>query len=123
PGTGFDTLADAPEIELTGSYADYLAALGAVGGASDDADITAWALSKSAEIDALGIADNSGRPLLVQDIQNQGAIGSILARPVFKSNYAAEAITNVVGIAGDWNSTAWGFGMGIGFCISAQASR
>ena len=122
PGTGFDTLADAPTQELTGSYADYLAALGTVGGASDDADITAWALSKSAEIDALGIADNSGRPLLVQDIQNQGAIGSILARPVFKSNYAADATTNVVGIAGDWGSTAWGFVEGISISISDQAT-
>lgn len=122
PGTGFDTLAAAPEVELTGAYADYLNALGVVGGASDDADITAWALSKSAEIDALGIADNSGRPLLVQDIQNQGAIGSILARPVFKSNYAADATTNVVGIAGDWGSTAWGFVEGISISISDQAT-
>ena len=122
PGTGFDTLADAPTQELTGSYDDYLAALGTVGGASDDADITAWALSKSAEIDALGIADNAGRPLLIQDIQNQGAIGSILARPVFKSNYAADATTNVVGVAGDWNSTAWGFVEGISISISDQAT-
>ena len=122
PGTGFDTLADAPTQELTGSYDDYLAALGTVGGASDDADITAWALSKSAEIDALGIADTAGRPLLIQDIQNQGAIGSILARPVFKSNYAADATTNVVGIAGDWNSTAWGFVEGISISISDQAT-
>ena len=122
PGTGFDTLADAPTQELTGSYDDYLAALGTVGGASDDADITAWALSKSAEIDALGIADNAGRPLLIQDIQREGAIGSILARPVFKSNYAADATTNVVGIAGDWNSTAWGFVEGISISISDQAT-
>src|SRR5699024_10295306 len=69
PGTGFDTVAYAPALELSGSYADYLAALGTVGGASDDADITSVALSKSAEIDALGFADNTGRPLLVQDIQ------------------------------------------------------
>ena len=122
PGTGFDTLADAPTQELTGSYDDYLAALGTVGGASDDADITAWALSKSAEIDALGIADNSGRPLLIQDIQREVAIGSILARPVFKSNYASDSATNVVGIAGDWNSTAWGFVEGISISISDQAT-
>ena len=122
PGTGFDTLADAPTQELTGSYDDYLAALGSVGGASDDADITAWALSKSAEIDALGIADNAGRPLLIQDIQREGAIGSILARPVFKSNYAADATTNVVGIAGDWGSTACGFVEGISISISDQAT-
>ena len=122
PGTGFDTLADAPTQELTGSYDDYLAALGTVGGASDDADITAWALSKSAEIDALGIADNSGRPLLIQDIQREGAIGSILARPVFKSNYAADATTNVVGVAGDWNSTAWGYVEDISISISDQAT-
>ena len=122
PGTGFDTLADAPTQELTGSYDDYLAALGTVGEASDDADITAWALSKSAEIDALGIADTAGRPLLIQDIQREGAIGSILARPVFKSNYASDAATNVVGIAGDWNSTAWGFVEGISISISDQAT-
>lgn len=122
PGSGFDTLADAPEVELTGKYADYLEALGQVGGASDDADISAWALSKSAEIDALGIADNAGRPLLIQDIQREGAIGSILARPVFKSNYAADAATNVVGIAGDWGSTAWGFVEGISISISDQAT-
>lgn len=122
PGTGFDTLADAPTQELTGSYDDYLAALGTVGGASDDADITAWALSKSAEIDALGIADNAGRPLLIQDIQREGAIGSILARPVFKSNYASDAATNVVGVAGDWSSTAWGFVEGISISISDQAT-
>ena len=122
PGTGFDTLADAPEAPLTGSYDDYRNALGVVGDASDDADITAWALSKSAEIDALGIADNAGRPLLIQDIQNQGAIGSILARPVFKSNYAADATTNVVGVAGDWNSTAWGYVEDINISISDQAT-
>lgn len=122
PGTGFDTLADAPTQELTGSYDDYLKALGKVGGASDDADITAWALSKSAEIDALGIADTAGRPLLIQDIQREGAIGSILARPVFKSNYAADAESDVVGIAGDWNSTAWGFVEGISISISDQAT-
>lgn len=122
PGTGFDTLAAAPEVPLTGKYTDYLAALSAVGAASDDADITAWALSKQAEIDALGIADTAGRPLLVQDLQREGAIGSILARPVFKSNYAADSATNVVGIAGDWGSTAWGFVEGITISVSDQAT-
>ena len=68
------------------------------------------------------IADNAGRPLLIQDIQREGAIGSILARPVFKSNYAADAATNVVGIAGDWSSTAWGFVEGISISISDQAT-
>lgn len=122
PGSGFDTLADAPEVELTGKYQDYLTALGAVGAASDDADITSWALSKDAEIDALGIADNAGRPLLIQDIQREGAIGSILARPVYKSNYAADKASGVIGFAGDWSSTAWGFVEGISISISDQAT-
>src|SRR5699024_3029787 len=43
-------------------------------------------------------------------------------RPVFKSNYAADAATNVVGIAGDWGSTAWGFVEGISISISDQAT-
>jgi HK97 family phage major capsid protein len=122
PGTGFDTLADAPEVALTGKYADYLAALSAVGAASDDADITAWALSKQAEVDALGIADNAGRPLLVNDLQREGSIGSILARPVHKSNFAADSTSGVIGVAGDWASTAWGFVEGIQISVSDQAT-
>lgn len=122
PGTGFDTLADAPEVSLNGDYASYLSALETVGEASDDADITAWALSKSAEIDALSAVDNAGRPLLIQDVQNEGSIGSILARPVFKSPSAALAGSDVVGIAGDWGSTAWGYVEGISISVSDQAT-
>lgn len=122
PGTGFDTLAGAGEVALDGTYDAYLEALEKVGDAGDDADITAWALSKSAEIDALGTVDASKRPLFIHDIQEEGAVGSILARPVFKSASAAHQSSNVVGIAGDWASTAWGYVEGITISVSDQAT-
>lgn len=121
PGSGFDTLAGAPEVTLTGAYEDYLTALGTVAD-HEGADITAWAMSSAGEIDALGLADNSGRPLLVTDLASEGAIGNILARPVFKSSNAGDPANNVVGIAGDWASTAWGYVEGISISISDQAT-
>ena len=118
PGSGFDTLADATEVELDG-YASYLAALRAVD-AADHADISAWALSSAGEIDALGETDTAGRPLLISDVQAQGSIGSILARPVHRNNNVAN--DNVVGIAGDWNSEMWGYVENINIDISDQAT-
>lgn len=117
PGDDFDTLADAPEVKLDGFDA-YRKSLGVVSDA--DGDITAWALGPRGENDALGFTDSSGRPLLLTDVQAQGSIGSILARPVFKSKYAANG--NVVGVAGDWESTTWGVVQDITLRISDQAT-
>ena len=122
PGTGFDTLAAAPSVELDGTYDKWLDALELVGASGDDADITAWALSKGGEIDAMRTKDGDGNPLLIRDAATQGSIGSILARPVFKSANAGELSTNVVGIAGDWESTVWGAVEDITLRISDQAT-
>lgn len=122
PGTGFDTLADAPETTLDGTFDGYLNALATVGEAADDADITAWALAKGGEIEAMRTKDGQGNSLLVRDAAEQGAIGSILARPTFKSANAGDAEKGIVGVAGDWASTAWGFVEDINIKISDQAT-
>ena len=122
PGTGFDTLADAPSVELDGTYDKWLDALELVGASGDDADITAWALSKGGEIDAMRTKDGDGNPLLIRDAAAQGSIGSILARPTFKSANAGDLATNVVGFAGDWESTVWGAVEDITLRISDQAT-
>ena len=117
PGDYFDTLKDAPEVALDGFDA-YRKALGVVSDA--DGDISAWALGPRGENDALGFVDNSGRPLLLTDVQAQGSVGQILARPAFKSKNAQN--DKVVGIAGDWNSTLWGAVEDITLRISDQAT-
>lgn len=117
PGDYFDTLKDAPEVALDGFDA-YRKSLGVVSDA--DGDISAWALGPRGENDALGFVDNSGRPLLLTDVQEQGSVGQILARPVFKSKNAQN--DKVVGIAGDWNSTLWGAVEDITLRISDQAT-
>lgn len=122
PGTGFDTLAAAPSVELDGTYDKWLDALELVGASGDDADITAWALSKGGEIDAMRTKDGDGNPLLIRDAAVQGSIGSILARPVFKSANAGDLATDVVGVAGDWESTVWGAVEDITLRISDQAT-
>ena len=122
PGTGFDTLAGATAVELDGTYDKWLDILETVGAAADDADITAWALSKGGEIDAMRTKDGDGNPLLIRDAALQGSIGSILARPTFKSAHAGDSATNVVGVAGDWASTVWGAVEDITLRISDQAT-
>lgn len=122
PGSGFDTLADAPEVALDGTYDGWLNALEAAGEASDDADITAWALSKGGEVEAMRTKDGDGNALLIRDASTQGAIGSILARPTFRSAHAGDAAAGVIGIAGDWSSTAWGYVEDISISFSDQAT-
>lgn len=121
PGTGFDTLASAPKIELDGTVKPYLSALASVS-VVDDADLTAWAFGPVAEIDALGTADASNKPLLVTDYANEGEVGRILARPVVRSKNVSDAATHVVGVAGDWGSTTWGVVQDINISISDQAT-
>ncbi|MGV0426912.1 phage major capsid protein [Corynebacterium pyruviciproducens] len=121
PGSGFDTLASAPTVELNGTVKKYLSALATVGSVPD-ADITAWALGPTGEIDALGTADASNRPLLVTNYANEGEVGRIFARPTTRSSNVVDAKTNTVGIAGDWGSVTWGIVEDIRISISDQAT-
>lgn len=117
PGTGFDTLAAAPSVAV-GGYEGYLDALRSVTAAKGD--VTAWQLSPDAEIDILGYTDTAKRPLFISDVKSEGSIGSVLARPVYKSRNVASG--NVVGFAGEWSGAYWGTVEDIKIKISDQAS-
>ena len=129
PGSGFDTLAAAPAVEADG-YAGYLAALRSV--SDNGGDVTAWALGPGAEIDALGMLDGDGRPLFINSVTNEGSIGSILARPVYKARNAqftipagsggTPAAVDVKGIAGEWSSAMWGSVEGIKVAMTDQGT-
>lgn len=131
PGSGFDTLADAPTVEAD-SYAGYLAALRSV--ATNGGELQSWALGPNAEIDTMGIVDADGRPLFIRDVTTQGSIGSILARPVYKARNAEFALADldgsgsgtaggtVKGIAGEWSSATWGSVEGIKVAMTDQGT-
>ena len=127
PGSGFDTLADAPEVAVS-DYAGYLSALRSV--ATNGGELQSWALGPNAEIDVMGIMDGE-RPLFIRDVTTEGSIGSILARPVYKARNAeftlagageAGADLDVKGLAGEWSSAMWGSVEGIKVAMTDQGT-
>lgn len=124
PGSGFDTLASAPTASIqTDVYDGYLDALSTVTSAADGADITAWALSGQAEVLALGAKDDMGRPLYIDSVTTEGAVGRVLGRPVVKTSHVFNAGSpDTVGFGGDWQSAVWGYVEGISISVSDQAT-
>ena len=122
PGSGFDTLAAAPEFAIDGVAGAYSGFLDAIDSVDDaDADVSAWALSNKAEIAALRQTDGEDRPLFIDRVTTEGSVGTILARPVFKSQNV-KGSDDVVGIGGDWASAVWGYVEGLRIDISDQAT-
>ncbi len=122
PGSGFDTLAAAPAVDIeTATYDGFLAALSSV--ATNEGDVSAWALSTQAEIAALGEKDLQGRPLWIDSVTDQGSVGRILARNVVQSKNAYEpGDPATLGFGGDWETAVWGNVEGISISISDQAT-
>lgn len=116
PGTGFNTLAGAAEVNIhDGEYAAIVAALRAAG------DISHWGLNTGGEADFLGAVDGNGRPLFTLNPQTDGSVGSLIGRPVFRSKNLTGA--DVVGIAGDFAGSAiWGATSEVKLDISNQAT-
>lgn len=121
PGSDFDTLADAPSVDVSAGYEGYLAALKSV--ADNGGDVTKWAISPSGEIGLLGQLDSTGRPIFTPSVQ-EGSIGSVLGRSVEKTLAASDpsATPPKVGIAGDWSRTRSGIVEGISISVSDQAT-
>lgn len=119
PTGDFDTLAAAPttSINTAGSvYSGLLGALSSVSTAGGDVD--AWVLAPQGEIKVLGEVDGNNRPLFTVNPQQDGTIGSLLGRSVYKSRTAYVAAGGVgedetLGIAGEWGSGYWGSVEGI----------
>ena len=104
PGTGFDTLKDAPEIALDGTIKPFLSGLKSV--AANKGVVDGWTLTEEARVDALNIADSMNRPLLVSDYSTAGQVGTILGKPV--STTRAIEGSKIAGFAGEWSSAVWG---------------
>jgi HK97 family phage major capsid protein len=124
PGTGFDTLDDIPEVDITDDpYGGLVAALGSVTGAADGADITAWAVSPQGEVVLLGTRDETGRPLFTLGAAEGGVVGQLLGRNVIKTSHVADTSNgaSVIGVAGDWASAVWGYVEAINIDVSDQA--
>lgn len=118
PGEHFDTLADAPEIALDGTTKSYFSALSSVSGAGYD--VTGWALTPAAEIEAMQIVDQAGRPLLMSNLTDSGQIGSVLGRGVRK--FKSFGDSDLAGVAGDWSQAKWGQATPIKISMSNEAS-
>lgn len=118
PGSGFDVLSDAQEIDASkGFYKGGLAAMKAI--AQARGNLTGFAITPTAEADILGETDANGRPLFISNVATEGAVGSILNRPVFKADVIDG---DVAALAGDWTNARWGVVGGIKVKISDQAT-
>lgn len=121
PGSGFDTLAAAPAVDLDADvYDGFLGALSSV--VDEDADVTAWALSGQGEVAALAAKDKQDRPLFIDSVTREGSVGQVLGRPVYKTPHAFNGANGTVGFGGDWGSAVWGYVEAISISISDQAS-
>ena len=121
----FDTLEDIETVSIDSPRSGFLEAMQSVAlNPTEEAggDVTGWLLSTGGELIALGADDGNGRPLLIDNIQTEGSIGSIYARPVFRSRSVADAATSTVGYGGDWRSAHWGQVEGVTVSISDQAT-
>jgi HK97 family phage major capsid protein len=119
PGSDFDTLASASAHVL--DYDGLVAALSSVGGAGYD--MNGVIVSPQGEAKLLGEKDLQDRPLFISNLQGDGGIGSVLGRPVFKSQAAyLDTTTDVLGFTGDWSQAVWGQVSDVVIKISDQAT-
>lgn len=125
PGSNFAQLGGATAVPLSphasdlkkGTYAGLVAAYQAVATAGGSLD--GWALSSQAKGLLLGQVDSTGRPLLLDSIQNGSAVPQLLGEPVQYSKGVFTAGTpNTIGFAGDWSSAVWGSVEGISISFS-----
>lgn len=124
PGSGFDVLTNSTAVGIggaTGTYGKLVTAFTTV--AATKGRLTGWAVSPQAEGILLSATDQSGRPLLIDSVNNQNSVGRLLGAPVVESTHVYKAGTpNVVGFAGDWTQARYGIVDGINLSISDQAT-
>jgi HK97 family phage major capsid protein len=118
PGSDFDTLAGVGTQVL--DYDGLIASLSALG--AEGYDMNGFIISPQGEATLLGLKDLQERPLFINQLQTEGAIGSVLGRPVFKSKAAYDSGSGVVGFTGDWTQAIWGQVEDVTVKISDQAT-
>jgi HK97 family phage major capsid protein len=118
PGSDFDTLAAVQTETL--EYDGLISALSKLG--AEGYDLNGFIISPQGEAGLLGLKDLQERPLFINQLQAEGSIGSVLGRPVFKSQAAYKASNGIVGYAGDWTQAIWGQVDDVTIKISDQAT-
>jgi HK97 family phage major capsid protein len=118
PGSDFDSLAGVQTETL--EYDGLISALSKLGAAGYD--MNGFVISPQGEAGLLGLKDLQERPLFINQLQAEGSIGSVLGRPVFKSQAAYNAISGIVGYTGDWTQAIWGQVDDVTIKISDQAT-
>lgn len=129
PGGNFAQLGGATAVALgphasdvkKNTYAGLVQAYTTVAG--NDGTLDGWALSSQAKGLLLGQVDSTGRPLLLDSIQDGSSVPQILGEPVYytKGVYASGS-PNTIGFAGDWSQAVWGTVEGVQISISDQAT-
>ncbi len=121
PGSNFDVLTGVTQVNLAPKpYDGFVSALTTIGNAGYD--LNGIVLAPQGEALLYGEKDGNDRPLFINNVQTDGSIGSVLARPIFKSKHALDAGTGTVGFAGDWTQAMYGTVEGVQIKISDQAS-
>lgn len=126
PGTGFDTLAGVTNAvdASTKTYDAFVDAVGKV--AENDSDLNAFVLSPQAKTLLLKTKDTTNRPLFINNVQIDGAVGHVLSVPTHftKSAHKAAAgnAAEVLGFGGDWSAARYGVVKDVNISISDQAT-
>ena len=128
PGSNFATLGGSTAVALSpgtgaakNTYSGLVKAYTTV--ASAGGTLSGWAVSSQGKGLLLGQVDTTGRPLLLDSIQNGSSVPQLLGEPVYYTQGVyASGTPNTIGYAGDWQSAVWGTVEGIRVDISNQAS-
>lgn len=126
PGTGFDTLAGVTNAvdASTKTYDAFVDAIGKV--AEADGDLNAFVLSPQAKTLLLKTKDTTNRPLFINNVQTDGAVGHVLSVPTqFRKaahKAAAGKAAEVLGFGGDWSAARYGVVKDVNISISDQAT-
>ena len=121
PGSNFDVLSASTDVNLYPKpYDGFVGALGLIGAAGYD--MNGVILAPQGEALLYGEKDGNDRPLFINNVQTDGSIGSVLARPIYKSKHAYDSAAHTVGFAGDWSQAMFGTVEGVQIKISDQAS-
>lgn len=126
PGTGFDTLAGVTNA-VDASAKTYDAFVDAIGKVAEaDGDLNAFVLSPQAKTLLLKTKDTTNRPLFINNVQTDGAVGHVLSVPTqfCKAAHKAKAgkAAEVLGFGGDWSAARYGVVKDVNISISDQAT-
>jgi HK97 family phage major capsid protein len=124
PAANFDTLKDATKVAIDDNTYDALVASDELI-ASNNSEITGWALTPTARGVLLKSKDADGRPLIINNIQTDGSVPALLGKPVYYSKalyVAGDESANVIGVVGDWTNAVFGTVAGIKVAVTDSAT-